>query len=109
MLTAVEKLLDDGFPRRQQANRMVRRLADGGMPIRRIARQTGPSRKLVRQLLRGERAHIFRIGESRLKPWLPRLQREWSGGCRNGTVLWRHLRADGFQGSLGVVGEWAPR
>ncbi|MDD9732336.1 transposase [Mameliella sp. AT18] len=41
--------------------------------------------------------------------WLSRREREWSGGCRNGAELWRRLRADGFQGSLRVVGEWATR
>ncbi|WP_172332801.1 ISL3 family transposase [Mangrovicoccus sp. HB161399] len=109
MLTAVEKLQYEGFLRRQQTNRMVRQLADGGMPIRQIMRQTGRSRKLVRQVIRGEREDVFRIRESSLTPWLPRLEREWTGGCRNGAELWRRLRSAGFRGSLRVVGEWATR
>lgn len=72
-------------------------------------RLTGLSRSLVRQIIRGEREDVFRIRESSLTPWLPRLEREWSGGCRNVAELWRRLRADGFQGSLRVVGEWATR
>ncbi|MEO1283099.1 MAG: transposase, partial [Pseudomonadota bacterium] len=77
--------------------------------IKRIVRLTGLSRGLVRQIIRGEREDVFRIRESSLTPWLPRLEQEWGGGCRNGAELWRRLRADGFQGSLRVVGEWATR
>lgn len=88
---------------------MVREMAGEGVPIKRIVRLTGLSRKLVRQILRGEREDVFRIRESSLTPWLPRLEREWSGGCRNGAELWRRLRAAGFRGSLRVVGEWATR
>lgn len=109
LLTAAEKLQYEGYLRRQQTNRMVRQMADDGVPIRRIVRQTGLSRQLVRQILRGEREDVFRIRESSLTPWLPRMEQEWAGGCRNGAELWRRLRADGFQGSLRVVGEWATR
>ncbi|SNT42097.1 ISL3 family transposase [Tropicimonas sediminicola] len=109
LLTAAEKLQFEGFQRRKRTNRMVRRMADDGVPIKRIVRLTGLSRGLVRQIIRGEREDVFRIRESSLTPWLQRLEREWSGGCRNGAELWRRLRADGFQGSLRVVGEWATR
>lgn len=44
-----------------------------------------------------------------LEPWLTSLEEAWSGGCRNGAELWRRLRAQGFGGSLRVVGEWATR
>jgi transposase len=109
LLTAVERLQFEGFQRRPQTNHMVRRMADEGVPIKRIVRLTGLSCGLVRQIIRGEREDVFRIRESILTAWLPRLEREWSGGCRNGAELWRRLRADGFQGSLWVVGEWATR
>ncbi|GLK63741.1 hypothetical protein GCM10017635_12120 [Paracoccus kondratievae] len=77
---------------------MVRKMAGEGLPFKRIVRLTGLSRKLVRQILRGEREDVFRIRESSLTPWLPRLEQEWNGGCRNGAELWRRLRADGFRG-----------
>ncbi|QRD53792.1 ISL3 family transposase (plasmid) [Pseudosulfitobacter pseudonitzschiae] len=109
LLTAAERLQFEGFQRRQQTNHMVRRMADEGVLFKRIVRLTGLSRRLVRQIIRGEREDVFRIRESILTAWLPRLEREWSGGCRNGAELWRRLRADGFQGSLRVVGEWATR
>lgn len=70
---------------------------------------TGLSRNLVRQIQRDEREDVFRLRQSSLEPWLPRLAREWNIGCRNGTELWRRLRAEGFKGSLRVVTEWATR
>lgn len=109
LLTAAERLQYAGFQRRHQTNQMVRTMAGEEFPIKRIVRSTGLSRKLVRQILRGEREDVFRIRESSLTPWLPRLEREWNSGCRNGAELWRRLRVGGFRGSLRVVGEWATR
>lgn len=109
LLTAAERLQYEGFQRRQQINRMVRQMADDGIPIKRIVRTTGMSRGLIRRIVRGEREDIFRVRQNSLTPWLPRLEREWAAGCRNGGELWRRLRAAGFGGSLRVVGEWATR
>jgi transposase len=79
------------------------------MPIKTIARTTGHSRKLVRNVLRGLTGDVFRSRQSSLEAYLPRLDAEWASGCRNGAELWRRLRASGFTGSLRVVGEWATR
>lgn len=81
-LTAAEKLQYQGFQRRQQTNRLVLRMAHDGTPIRRILRLTGLSRGLVRQIVRGEREDVFRIRESSLSPWLPRLEKEWAARQR---------------------------
>lgn len=109
LLTAAERLQYDGFQRRQQTNRMVRQMAGDAFPIKHIVRLIGLSRGLVRQIIRGEREDVFRIRESSLTSWLPRLEREWVDGRRNGAELWRRLRADGLKGSLRVVGEWTTR
>ena len=77
VLTKAEQLQYEGFMRRCQTNREVRRMADDGVPIKRIVRRTGLSRNLVRQILRGEREDIFRERQSSLEPWLPRLTSEW--------------------------------
>lgn len=84
LLTATERLQYEGFQRRLLTNQMVRQMANGCIPIRRIVRLTGLSRGLVRQIIRGEREDVCRIRESSLTPWLPRLEQEWAGGCRNG-------------------------
>lgn len=85
------------------------RLADDGVPIKEIVRRTGHSRKLVRQVIRGERTDVFRVRQSSLEAHLPVLDDMWNAGCRNGAELWRRLKAKGFRGSLRVVGEWATR
>ena len=109
VLTRAERLQYEGFMRRSQTNREVRRMADNGVPIKRIVRRTGLSRNLVRQIVRGEREDVFRERQSSLEPWLPWLASEWGRGCRNGAELWRRLRAEGFRGSLRVVTEWTTR
>lgn len=109
LLTGAERLLYEGFRRRQQANLTVQRMAGDGVPIKQIVRMTGLSRNLVHRILRGEREDAFRLRESSLEPWLPRLTREWEGGCRNGAELWRRLRAEGFRGSLRVAHSPATR
>ncbi|MEO1460269.1 MAG: ISL3 family transposase, partial [Pseudomonadota bacterium] len=95
--------------RRQEMNAAVQALAAEGVARKAIVRRTGCSRQIVRRILRGEREDIFRIRQSSLEPWLPRLDAEWAGGCTNGAELWRRMRAAGFQGSLRVVTEWATR
>lgn len=85
------------------------RLAGEGVPIKEIVRRTDHSRKLVRQVLRGERTDVFRVRQSSLDAHLPILDELWGAGCRNGAELWRLLKAKGFRGSLRVVGEWATR
>ena len=109
LLTGAERLLHEGFLRRQQTNSSVRRMAGDSLPIKQIVRMTGLCRNLVRQILRGEREDAFRLRQSSLEPWLPWPTREWESGCRNGAELWHRLRAKGFGGSLRVVGEWATR
>lgn len=109
ILTAAERLQYQGYQRRQQTNALIQRMGADGVPIKRIVHVTGLSRGLVRRILRGEREDVFRLRQSSLTPWLPLLERHWQAGCRNGAELWRRLRAEGFHGSLRVVGEWATR
>jgi transposase len=109
LLTRAERIQYDGYRRREQTNAAIMGLAKSGMAIKAIVRRTGCSRKMVRQVLRGERSDVFRCRTNLLEPWLDQLDREWTTGCHNGAELWRRLRARGFRGSLRAVGEWATR
>jgi transposase len=109
LLTRAERIQYDGYLRREQTNAAIMGLAKGGMAIKAIVRHTACSRKMVRQVLRGERSDVFRCRTSSLEPWLDQLDREWTTGCRNGAELWRRLQTQGFRGSLRAVGEWATR
>jgi transposase len=77
--------------------------------IKQIVRRIGHSRKLVRQVLRGERTDVFPTRQNTIDAYLPFLDAQWTNDCRKGAELWRRLKEQGFRGSLRVVSEWAPR
>jgi transposase len=109
LLTSAERLQYEGYLRREETNSAILALSKEGVSIKEIVRRTGHSRKLVRQVIRGERNDVFRVRQSSLDAHLPWLEVQWAAGCRSGAELWRRLRADGFCGSLRVVAEWATR
>jgi transposase len=53
-----------------------------GPSIKEIVRRTGHSRKLVRQVIRGERTDVFRVRQSSLETYLLRVVSEWATGRR---------------------------
>ena len=108
-LTRAERLQWEGALARTAINEQVEALASAGKPIKQIARTTGVARQTVRRILRGVRHDVFRSRQSSLDPWRLRLEAEWDADCRNGSELWRRLRAAGFTGGLRVVTEWATR
>jgi len=109
LLTSAEKLQYEGYLRREEINTVILDLAKQGVAIKQIVRRTGHSRKLVRNVLRGQRTDVFRVRQSSLEAHLPWLDEQWAAGQRNGAELWRQLKNLGFRGSLRVVGEWASR
>ena len=109
LLTCAERLQYEGYLRRKDINAAIMALVRDAVPLKEIVRRTGHSRKLVRQVSRGESADIFRTRQSTLDVHLPFLDAQWSAGCRNGAELWRRLQVQGFQGSLRVVSEWTTR
>ncbi|MBB4351573.1 transposase [Rhizobium cellulosilyticum] len=109
LLTYAEKLQYEGYLRRQETNEAVRELSKKGTSIRQIVRQTGHSRKLVRDVLRGQRLDVFRTRPSSLDSWLPWLNSRWDEGARNASALWREMKTKGFAGQSGVVSQWAQR
>jgi transposase len=109
LLTAAERLQYDGYLRREEENAVILRLAKEQVPIKEIVRRTGYSRGLVRKVVPGQRSDVFRVRESSLELYLPWLDAQWAAGRRNGSQLWRQLKAQGFHGCLRVVSEWAGR
>ena len=109
LLTYAERLQYEGYLRRQETNDAIRELSKKGTSIRQIVRQTGHSRKLVRDVLRGQRFDVFRTRPSSLDSWLPWLNGRWEEGARNALALWREMRMKGFTGQSGVVSQWAQR
>lgn len=108
-MTYAEKLQYEGYLRRQETNEAVRELSKKGTSIRQIVRQTGHSRKLVRDVLRGQRLDVFRTRPSSLDSWLPWLNSRWEEGAQNALALWREMKAKGFPGQSGVISQWAQR
>jgi transposase len=66
LLTAAERIQYEGYLRREETNAAILALLKDGMPIKQIARRTGHSRKLVRQVIRGERNDVFPVRQSSL-------------------------------------------
>ena len=108
-LTSAERLQYDVYVRREETSTAILKLAGESIAIKQIVRLTGPSRKLVRQVIRGQPTDIVRVRQSSLEPWLPWLDEQWRSGCCNGSELWRQLREKGCRGSLRVVSEWTTR
>lgn len=84
LLTSAERLQHDGYLRREEANAAIMAMAKDGVSIKQIVRQTGHSRKTVRQVIRGARADVFRSRMNSLEPYLLLLDSHWTAGCSNG-------------------------
>jgi len=82
LLTAAERLQYEGCLRREETNAAILALSKNGIPIKQIVRQTGHSRKLVRQVVRGERHDVFRPGKVR---WI-HIYHGWTSSGRPAAV-----------------------
>jgi transposase len=109
LLTRAERRQHAGWLRREEENAHILALAKQGVAIQEIVRRAGRSRKLVRQIVRGGHADVFRSRMSSLDGFVEDLEMAWLGGCHNGAALWRRLTTKGFAGSMRVVTEWATR
>ena len=71
LLTAAERIQYEGYLQREEADVAIRALSQAGVPIRQIVRRLGHSRKVVREVLRVERSHVFRVRQSSFEAYLP--------------------------------------
>jgi transposase len=84
LLTSAERAQYEGYLRREAANASILTMVREGVPIKQIAKRTGHSRKVVRNVARGLASDVFRTRTSSLEAYLPRLDAEWEAGCCNG-------------------------
>jgi transposase len=106
LLTSAERLQYEGFLRQEEANASILTLSKDGVPLKQIAKRTGHSRQLVRQVVCCLRTDVFPVRESSLEMHLPWLGAQWDAGKRNATDLWRRLKHQGFQGSKLPIINW---
>jgi len=81
-------------------------LAQAGLPTRTIAKRLGVGQRTIQHWLAQEHGPYAGSRKPRRSPldWSTRYLRErWEAGERNGTVLWKELRAQGYTGSLRSV------
>ena len=84
-----------------------------GWTLDAIAQQVGLSRRTVQRYLHyptfPERQPRHDRDRSILDPYKPMLLNGWNHGCRNGTHLFRTIKAQGFQGQYGIVALYVRR
>jgi len=97
--------------RRQVRYEDAARLRAAGASIAHIAVQLGAERKTIRRWLRAGGPSLSRKPPrvSSLAPYLDRLERRWTEGCRNAALPWRELIPLGFSSRPGTVRRWAGR
>ncbi len=79
LLTCAERIQYEGYLRREETNAAILALSASGMPLKKIARQTGYHRQTIRRVVRGERSDVFRPRQSSLESYLPWLAARQSG------------------------------
>ena len=84
LLTCVERIQYEGYLRREETNAAILALSASGMPLKKIARQTGYHRQTIRRVVRGERSDVFRPRQSSLESLLAvagRPMGRWRAQC----------------------------
>jgi transposase len=66
LLTSAERLLYEGYLRREETHALVMALFKDAIPITRMVKRTGLSRDTVRSIVRGQRSDVFRSRQSSL-------------------------------------------
>jgi transposase len=96
--------------RRQVRYERVRQLHQDGYSIREIARKMDLARRTVKKYITTHECPQYKGGKrsyTKLKPYLPYLEKQWQAGFTNATQLWREIKDQGFSGSRSLVSHWA--
>jgi transposase len=108
--TKVERAKIARHERRQARYERVCQLHQDGCSIREIAKQMNLARRTVKKYITANECPQYKGGKrsySKLKPYLPYLEKQWQAGFTNATQLWREIRGQGFSGSRSLVSHWA--
>src|SRR5512135_1180250 len=111
-LTTAQRRSLDRLQRRDARFAEAVRLREHGLSISTVARTLGVERTTIRRWLRAGHAPTWRHAtpsRSLLDPFREHLEARWAAGYRNGTGLWREIRAHGFIGQASIVRQWAAR
>jgi len=101
-----------GHAQRQERVDTVRRLHDEGVGLRAIAARLHLSRNTVRGYVRAESVEVSQgrpRRRSRLDRYAPFLLQQWTDGERNGAVLLKALRAQGYRGGYTILKTYLAR
>jgi len=110
--TRIEQRRQATRERRLARYQAVIELHEQGVGIRAIARRLRLGRKTVRRYIDADTFPEMaqrRKGCSILDPHLSHLQQRWAEGIRNGSQLYREIRAQGYSGSRSLLGHWVAR
>jgi len=82
----------------------VKRLRKEGYSIRSIHRQTGVHRQTIKKYFKyDEYPYKERRRKTQIYKYEDFIRKEWEGGERNKTELWRKITSQGYRGSIGSI------
>jgi len=93
---------------REERYQEIKRLHHHGVPYTEIAKVVGLSHQAVSRWLKaaGPPTHDKPRQPRLIDAFETQLERRWLDGCRNGSLLWREIRAAGFTGTERTVRRW---
>jgi transposase len=111
LLTQAEARKQARHARKQERFDLVHKMHEQGFSGREISRQMKMSARTVKQYLQADSCRFYpegvRRGNSKLDAYQSYLEERWQAGCYNATRLWREICQQGFDGSRGLVANWA--
>lgn len=105
-----ELVRSENQQRREARFEQIHAMRGAGYSLRAITRELGCSRGTVKKYAHADQAPSRRRNSSRTRKidrYLKHLQQRWEEGCRNASLLFRELRAQGYDGAPKPVMHWA--